>query len=69
MKIHFRSEDNLASAYHPLEQVFGGIGGGLLLSSGYLTAAHELPLNSLLAGCSEVVVVIGHWSGQTYVVV
>lgn len=66
MKIHFRSEDNLASAYHPLEQLFGGIGGGLLLSSGYLTAAHELPLNSLLAGCSEVVVVIGHWSGQTY---
>lgn len=65
MRINFRNEDNRASAYHPLEQLLVDSGSGLLLSSGYLTAAHELPLNSLLAGCSEVVVVVGHWSGQT----
>lgn len=65
MKINFRNEHNLASAHDPLAQLFGDSGSGLLLSSGYFTAAHELPLNQLLAGCSEVVVIVGHWSGQS----
>ena len=65
MKINFRNEQNRVSAYDPLEQLVGDSGTGLLLSSGYFTAAHELPFNRLLAGCSEVVVVVGHWSGHT----
>lgn len=65
MQISFRSEKNLGSAYHLLERLCLEGGDSLLLSSGYLSAAHELPLNQLLNGCGQVTLVVGHWSGST----